>query len=492
MKNSKFTALVSLFSLMGILASCGPAGGSGSSSGSSPADPTNVTFDFWHTFGSGNDQAINAKINEFVQIIKEEENVNLTVNSAYQGNYDDILNKIEKSFAAGTTPTLAVAYPDHVANYMYNEPTPGAYVENIQPLIDDPEIGLGKESHLGDTEGEDDFIPAFIDEGRHFTRDGTYTIPYMKSSELLFYNYEAVERALTTYDPTVNNAGEFMKSLTWDEFFEFAAYCKENQHAILSTMDIPVYYDSDSNLFISKMYQNEIGYSSIDDNGKGVVDFETGTNREQAEAMVKQFRQYKVDGLLTTKGLEGTYASDAFTNGETMFSIGSTGGTGYNLPSAGSGWSVGVCPVPASNDNPLYVSQGPSLTLLRNQAISDAENDLKIKYAWKLVKYITNADNNVELTLSSQGYLPVRLSAFTTDIYLDFISSDPNDTFVLTAQTMLEDIDGNYLNTPVFTGSAKLRDAAASIITESLKASSEDQISEIFTTAINNAKLSFN
>lgn len=477
--------LLSTFSLLGGLTGCqGPETTSGDSTSNKPTEK--ITIDFWHTFGQGIVDVLEKKAKQFTELIKENYDVDVSIKLGYQGSYDDIVNKISQGFAAGNVPTIAVAYPDHIADYLRVEPSDGAYVVDLQPYMDNEKYGLGKEAFLGDEYGEEDFIPAFLDEGRHFSKEGTFTIPFMKSSEVMFYNTEAVTTALKLKDPNyAGTADSFLKDITWDEFMEFARFVEEHKTEILNTLEVPVYYDSDSNLFISKMYQNNIAYSSIDENGKGVIDFETGKALTDAKAMVMKLKDNYDDGLMTTKGVEGTYGSDYFTELKSIFSIGSSGGAGYNIPTSDT-FTVGMVKVPYDNANPLYVSQGPSLCMLKNPAYSNEQNMLKLEYAWKFIKFITNSENNVELCIQgSQGYIPVRTSAFSTDSYLEFLAQ--GEDYAKTANVLLEDINGHYLNTAVFPGSATLRNEVGGIISQVLVGNKD--VDTAFTDAINKTKL---
>lgn len=477
--------------LLSALTACG---GGTNNSGSGAVSDGPVQIDFWHTFGQKNLEALQQSVKKFEALVKKNEGVDVTINLAYQGAYDDIENKITKSFSTGTTPTMAIAYPDHVAGYLRSEGNkPGRFVYNLENFIGDPKIGLAKQPYLGDKKGRDDFVEAFIDEGTKFTREGMYTFPYMKSSEVMFYNVEATLNAMKFYKPEINTESaleDFMSTISWDDFFKLCSAARLHKDEVLSTMKCPAYYDSDSNLFISKLFQNEIGYSSIDSKGDGVIDFESGENRVKAEAVVTALAALHEAGDLTTKGTEGTYGSDSFKKAESLFSIGSSGGTGYNNPD-GSAFTVGVCPVPASNNNPLYVSQGPDITLLKNPGLSDAENDRRAEYAWRFVKYLTNADVNVfQCTYGSEGYVPVRYSAYETAAFLEFMDETDGEgrktIYARSADVLINDINGKYLTTATFPGSSKLRDQVGGIIAKVFL--KQATVTQAFDDAINNTK----
>jgi len=463
-------------------------------SSSSSGEISSVSFEFWHTFGQKNGEALKKSAENFKTLVKENEGVDVNITLSYQGSYDDIEDKILKSFTTGT-PTMAIAYPDHVAGYIDAEKgQDGRFVYNIDDYMNDSEIGFGKQAYLGDKEGKDDFVEAFIDEGTHFARKGTFTLPFMKSSEVMFYNVEATLNVMKFYKPEITTAEqlhEYMNSISWDELFKICDSARENKDDVLSTMEVPTFYDSDANLFISKLFQNNIGYSSIDSDGKGVIDFETGENRTKAEAFVTSLKEQKDKGNITTKGLEGTYGSDHFKTGKCIFTMGSSGGTGYQSPTGGT-FTVGVCKVPASNNNPLYVTQGPCITFLKSSTRSEEENNLQMRYAWRFAKYLTNADTNVyQCVYGSEGYIPVRYSAYDTAEFNEFFESrndEGGNIYAEAADVLINKINGTYLNTAIFPGSSKLRENVESIVVKSLL--EQTTVTQAFDEAISASKLS--
>lgn len=359
---------------------------------------------------------------------------------------------------------------------------------NLQDFIDSDELGFGKESWEPSKEGISDFVSSWIDEGKHFTKEGMYCFPYLKSSEVMFYNLTVLRRVMPLHDSSVvgdDSIKEYMNNLSWDGFIDLCETIWKNKDQATSALVYPAFYDSDSNLFISQLMQSNIGFSSVKD-GKGVIDFKEGENRTKAEALVSKLADAYNNHLLTTKGVTTTYGSDSFKKGESIFSIGSSGGSGYNFSTE---FDIGVCKVPALNNNPLYVSQGVSLAILNSPKYSKTENEFKTKYAWKLVKYLTGAENNATLCFKgSEGYMPVRESAYTTDIALDFLSNPDYGTYGDTANVVRNDIADKYFSTACFPGSAVLREEVGNLITSALKGT---DVSSAFDTAINNALLKF-
>ena len=446
-----------------------------------------VVVNFWHTFGQKPEAALKSKVADFTRIIKEKEGVDVEVVLSYQGGYKDMPSKVTTGIATGESPTIAIAYADHVADYLALEgEEPGKYVVNFDKFLKDSAVTFGTEADYGDTMPESDMVKSYLDEGRSLQREGTYLIPLMKSTEIMTYNLDAAKAAMAYAYPDVpvDRVQEFMKTITWEQLLNIARAAVEHKDTISSKLEYPIYYDSDSNLFITELYQNDIGYSSIGSDGKGRVDFEESANLTKAKEIVSALKQAHDDGLLTTQGVEGTYASNSFKEAKTLFSIGSTGGTGYTIPDAGQ-FDTAFAKVPTMGEKVAYISQGPSVCMLNNTSLSKADNDNALKYGWKLIKYLTSKQVNVSLCVNgSEGYSPVRNSCYTTETYSDFI--EYGEGYAQAALVTQNDIAGRYYNSAVFPGSATLRKEVGSLVTNVLNGKST--LDDAFATAINNAK----
>lgn len=477
--NTKRTLLLAAIPLLLGLPSCGEA---------------DNTIHFWCTFGEGAVRpAVQSAIDKFCELVKEKEGVDVKFSLDYQGDYNTLLDKVKKSFSAGGTPTIAVAYPDHVADYLAMEGTPGDYVYDLTKYVNDSEIGFTKQAYLGDSPDydEDDFVTAFYEEGKQYQREGIYSLPFMKSSEVMAYNENAVLRAMKFWKPEITTASalrNYLSTISWTEFIEMNKVILQNKDQVISSLTCPIYYDSDANFLISKICQLEIPYASVDENGKGHIDFETGEARTKVEDLVTSIKEAYDAKLLETKGIANKYGSTAFQNQQCLFVIGSSGGSGYSMPKAGS-FTANVVRVPSSATNPLnrnlYVTQGPTITFLKNRSLSNEENDRRMHYSWMLAKYLTNPEVNTNVTLlGSEGYIPVRDSAYETDLWIEW--SQVGDMVTKAANTLVQDINGSYLTTKVFKGSASLREKIGGIIASVCKTGTP--VSKAVGDAINAAK----
>lgn len=463
-----------------------------------PGSYKGLTIKFWHTFGQTVQDGLKPKINAFVKAVKEQEGVDLRIQMVYQGSYDDIAKKIADGYSVNNRPTLAVAYPDNVADYLeIGKSSNKEFVVNLDKYINDANVGFGKEAWLGDEAGKDetDFVEDFYNEGKGYAVNGTYSLPFMKSTEIMFYNLTLLQYIMPDYDATIGSSEtaikEFMSSITWEQFMDLCNFIKINMATYSDTLEVPAWYDSDANMLVSKMFQENIGYSSVNDQGKGNILFADGVNRTKLTSLLEGLNTDYQNGLFTTKGIKNTYGSDFFTGEKCVFSIGSSGGSGYNFPQA-EAFQLGVCKVPASNNNPLYVSQGPTLAIFNDSGLSADKNEQTTLYAWKFVKYITNGQANAELCVNgSEGYAPVRYSAYETEFFQEFM--EYGEDYAKCYDIIVNDINVNagYLIAPAFKGSAALRDECGSLLTAAIRASNTTDIPGLIDRCISNARQKF-
>ena len=424
MKKTKF--ILPLVALLGLgvtasLSSCGD-------------NRTKVIF--WHTMGKANQEKLDAMIEDFEEMYPD-----IKIEHAQQGGYTDIESKLLKAIPARTVPTMAFCYADHVAGY-------GNNTVDLTPYVTDPEIGLSAEDAA-------DYIAGYWNEGKQYAREGLYSVPYSKSTEVMFYNNTKFQKHGWEV-PT-----------TWDEMWDL---CREIKKEYPEST--PLGYDSDDNLFITFCAQYGIPYTSIVD-GKGKFDFDN----PQARAMVQELKGYYDEGLFVTKGClpNNTYTSTKFKNQELFMSIGSTGGTSYNIPEEDSdgnfAFDAQVAQIPQARQNAdqsaKQISQGPSICFFKNSKISEEQ----VRASWLFYKHITNSENSAIYSILT-GYEPVRTSSYETDMYKDHLAKLGTEFETLYTRvatlTATAEIQEAYFSSPAFKGSSAARQQCGGIITQVL------------------------
>ena len=417
-------------------------------------DDGKIKVVFWHTMGQNNQAWLNERIEEFNKIYPE-----VRIEHLAQGGYDDIKDKLSKAIPAGTTPTMAYCYPDHVADYLI-----AGAVQDMTPYIESTEYGLGvkektedgKELDLGDL-GQSDFIEGYWEEGIHYVDDegaavnGVYSLPFSKSTEVMFYNKTAFDE------------NGWSVPTTWAEMWTWAAAAKAKYPDCT-----PLGYDSDANMLITLFEQNMIPYTSATtDDTHGHYLF----NNKDAKDVVSDLASYYKKGYFVTAGTSSnnSYTSNMFVKGAVsggcLISIGSTGGTGYNWPAnkdadgkeidhGGSAFEVGVAAIPqADPSNKKVIMQGPSVTFFKRSS------EEQKKYSWLFYKYLTNTDNSASYSFLT-GYQPVRQSSYESDYYDMYDERTMSGTkyqLIHEVTQFIPNIKNDYYASPAFHGSSAAR-----------------------------------
>ena len=409
-------------------------------------DGSEVTITFYHTIGSTKTHTLDDYIVEFNKLYP---NIHVVYESV--GGYDDLRDQISTQITVGNQPNIAYCYPDHVA--LYN--LAGA-VATLDNLINSDIVVTradGTTETLGLTaEQQADFIEGYYNEGRQFGDGLMYTMPFSKSTEVLYYN------------KTFFDANGIEVPTTWEELEAVCAKIKE-----IDPTSIPLGYDSESNWFINMCEQYNSPYTSA--TGDHYL-FDNETNR----SFVKLFRSWYEKGYLTTQKLYGAYTSGLFTsttNPKSYMSIGSSAGATYQRPAKVDGaypFEVGIASIPqVSQDNRKVISQGPSLVIF------DKANSQEVVASWLFVKFLTTSVDFQAAFSMDSGYVPVIKSVMDNAVYADFIANaDGYDNIAaLSAKACLEQEDA-YYTSPAFNGSSTARDQVGALLSKCLSTATDN------------------
>lgn len=409
-------------------------------------DGSEVTITFYHTIGSTKTHTLDDYIVEFNKLYP---NIHVVYESV--GGYDDLRDQISTQITVGNQPNIAYCYPDHVA--LYN--LAGA-VATLDNLINSEIVVTradGTTETLGLTaEQQADFIEGYYNEGRQFGDGLMYTLPFSKSTEVLYYN------------KTFFDANGIEVPTTWEEMEEVCAKIKA-----IDPTSIPLGYDSESNWFINMCEQYNSPYTSAA--GDHYL-FDNETNR----SFVKLFRSWYEKGYLTTQKLYGAYTSGLFTsttNPKSYMSIGSSAGATYQRPAKVDGaypFEVGIASIPqVSQDNRKVISQGPSLVIF------DKANSQEVVASWLFVKFLTTSVDFQAAFSMDSGYVPVIKSVMDNAVYADFIANaDGYDNIAaLSAKACLEQEDA-YYTSPAFNGSSTARDQVGALLSKCLSTATDN------------------
>ena len=434
-KDKKVLAIVGVLSTaLTMLVACGGPSTSNSSTDSTPnvdyVVPTNgfdtskdVEITFYHTMGQSLQQILDIFLEDFYELYP-----NITVKHTAIGSYDDVRDQMTTQLSTGVSDCdLAYCYPDHIA--LYNK---SKKVISLNGLIDDPTYGYTQAQ-------KDDFVDAYYEEGNCFGDGKLYSLPFSKSSEVLYY------------DKTFFDANKLTPPKTWDEMEAVCAKIKE-----IDSKSWPLGYDSSSNWFITMTEQLGSKYTSAEEGNHFLF------NNDENKAFVKRFKGWFDKGYVTTKGLYGSYTSGLFTNvgdQRCYMCIGSSAGASYQTAKdANTGnfaFETGIVPIPQvdGTNKGAVISQGPNICLF------NSGDDQKIMASWLLLKFLTT-DKLFQAQFSmTSGYTPVIESVADEPIYKSFLeSADGGNNIAALSTSITVSQKNNYFTSPAFVGSSKARE----------------------------------
>ena len=382
---------------------------------------------------------------------------NIKVNIRLYTDYSRIYNDVITNIATETTPNVCITYPDHIATYL----TGSHVMAPLDDLIANEKYGLGGSELRFDSPTLTQVVPQFLEECK--IGGGTYALPFMRSTEALYINKTFVE-ALGYSVPDVP---------TWDfvwEVSDAAAKKDEAGNFLLNgqkTM-IPFIYKSTDNMMIQMLRQKGAPYST--DNGDILIFNDTTRD------LLFTVRDHVQIGAFSTFKIS-SYPGNFLNAGQCVFAVDSTAGAtwmGTDAPNMDIAadqvrpFELAVRPVPQFDpENPLMISQGPSVCIFNKQ------DPQEVLASWLFAQFLItdSVQNGYAMT---EGYVPVTLKAQQSAAYQDYLSrkgednSDHYSVKIDAAELLMNNTSRTFV-TPVFNGSASLRDAAGQLIEEVTK-----------------------
>lgn len=377
---------------------------------------------------------------------------NITVNLRLYTDYGKIYNDVITNISTNTTPNVCITYPDHIATYL----TGNNSVVPLDQLFTDEKYGLGGSEVKFDSPKETEIIPQFLEECSF--KGHYYAVPFMRSTEACYINKTYVEKLGYTLP----------KVLTWDFIWEVseAATEKDGDGQYLlngQKVMIPFIYKSTDNMMIQMLRQKDADYSS--ENGEAKLFNDT------TKELLDTIAEHAKTGAFSTFKIS-SYPANFLNAGQCLFAIDSTAGAtwmGTHAPLSDISedkfveFETEVMPIPQFDpENPRMISQGPSVCVFNK---TDSQEVLA---SWLFVQYLLT--NEVQIAYSeTEGYVPVTSKAQDSLEYQDYLSREGEDNALyydvkIKASKLLLDNTEHTFVTPVFNGSASLRDAAGQLI----------------------------
>jgi len=448
----KLTAFALLFALVCILSLAGCHGSPEKGPFEMP-DEFDTSKNYEISFWAKNDTNI-TQVNIYKKAIADFEALypNVKVNLRLYTDYGKLYNDVITNISTDTTPNVCITYPDHIATYLSGRNS----VVPLDNLMQHEQYGLGGSEVRFDAPTKDEIIPKFLEEcsfdGHH------YALPFMRSTEACYINKTFVEALGYTLPET----------LTWDFVWEVSdAAAAKGEDGIFplngQKVMIPFIYKSTDNMMIQMLRQRDAGYSTPE--GDVLIfndDTRTILNTVAAHVRTGAFSTFKIS----------SYPANFLNAGQCVFAVDSTAGAtwmGADAPNIDISeenlvnFEIAVMPIPQYDPaRPQMISQGPSVCVFNKR------DSQEVLASWLFTQFLLT--NDVQIAYSqTEGYAPVTSKAQHSEEYLDYRSRAGEDNQLyydvkLQATQLLLDNTANTFVTPVFNGSASLRDAAGQMI----------------------------
>lgn len=388
---------------------------------------------------------------------------NIKVNLKLYNDYTKIYNDVITNISTDTTPNVCITYPDHIATYLEGANT----VVALDDLFTDSKYGFGGSELKFDGPTYEEMVPKFLSECK--LEGFYYAVPYMRSTEACYINKDFVN-ALGYEIPDV---------LTWDFIYEVSKKAAEKNSDGIYTLNnqkvmIPFIYKSTDNYCIQYLKQKGIDYSDATGN---IFLF-----NDETKSFLYDIADLTKEGAFSTFKIS-SYPANFLNAGQCVFAIDSTAGAtwmGSKAPLLDISeeklvnFETVVRPIPQIDpENPLMISQGPSI------CIFNKEDPNVVLASWLFTQYLLT--NGIQIGYAStEGYVPVTYKAQSDPSYEEYLSLEGTDgdlhydVKIQATKMFIDNIDNTFI-TPVFNGSASLRQASGELIESVTKSTRRKQ-----------------
>ena len=238
---------------------------------------------------------------------------------------------------------------------------------------------------------------------------------------------------------------------------------------------IPFIYKSSDNMMIQMLRQKGAGYST----DSGEIELFNDTTKE----LLSTISEHTKTGAFSTFKISG-YPANFLNAGQCIFAVDSTAGAtwmGTDAPLVDISEDALVefetevmMPPQFDTENPQMISQGPSV------CIFNKDDSQEVLASWLFTQYLLS--NDVQIAYSqTEGYVPVTSKAQDSDEYQDYLSRGGEDTStyydvkIKASKLLLDNVEHTFV-TPVFNGSASLRDASMQLVEDVVKSTRRKQV----------------
>ena len=437
------SAILILVLLIGVMSGCGgtsggtggTTGGGASSGGTSvkldPANPTTITV--WHYYGGAVMGAFDRMLKEFNETVGLEQGI--IVQGSSMGSVNDlqaaVLASAKKEVGSLEMPNIFASYADT------------AYVAEQMGILADLDQYF--------TEAElDEYILAYIDEGRIGSNNELKIFPIAKSTEILMINE-------TDWTPFATECGFTFEDMATPESLAIMAkayYEWTDAKTPETANDGRAFYGRDAmaNMFIIGSMQLGVEVINVDAG-------EVTINVDEA-VMRRIWDTYYIPYISGYYLSVGRYRSDDTKVGLLVAYVGSTSSAMY-FPSEvtidGDAHPVEVKILPA----PIFAG-GANVMVQQGAGMTVTKSTPEKEYASAVfLKWFTDTDSNVQFSALS-GYMPVKQAANDYELFMGIVEENgisQDDISKMTLEVAFGAVNSGLMYTSkAFGGGTEARD----------------------------------
>ena len=353
---------------------------------------------FWHSMGGVNGQAIDALVEKF----NTENELGITVNAQYQGEYDDSLNKL-KSAQIGNMGADLVRVYEIGSRFMIES----GWIIPMQEMIDADGYDMSSiEPNLA---------------AYYTIDDKLYSMPFNSSTPIMYYNKDMFEKAGITEVPdsleAIEEVGEQLL----------------NKGGAGEVISLGIY----GWFFEQFMGKQGLDYANNENGRKEAATAVAFDENGGAANILTAWKSLYDKGYAPNVGKGGDAGLADFSAGKSAITLGSTASLKQILQDVNGKFEVGTAYFPKvkSSDEGGVSIGGASLWALNNN------DPKKARATWEFIKFLVSSESQAYWNAQT-GYFPVTTDAHEEQVFKDNIVKYPQ---FQTAIDQLHDSSSEYV-----------------------------------------------
>ena len=350
------------------------------------AEEDPIIIQFWHTRGSGaNNEVVLHSVESFNESVGKEKGI--VVEEVFIGGYNDILPKTQLAIQSNESPQVVVSGNTFVSYLMEDD-----VLADMAPLA---EATSWDRSNL--------LEPFQEIKGN---TDGTlYSLPYIRSTPLFYYNKTMADAKGLTPPATVDEMVEFCKAM-WEK----DGSGNTTVYGLLILNDFG---------YLNACHLYQLGSALLSEDGSSCPALDDGTMLK----VLGDWRSWIDEGWCSPYDATnaGAVMQEMFNQqklGAMITSSGSLASVLHNAEEAG--FEVGVCQYPTYDADKRIAEIGGGNICI----IAEGNTDEQIAASWEFVQYLMG-DEMVTYNTTMTGYVPTTYSVADYEGMQQFWDENP-------------------------------------------------------------------